>query len=114
MSFKALVKFDLNWKICADRLTMPLAGNCGYFSLKPFDIERFVPVLGIVVNNNRFSNANAIANFHTFDLTLNLVCRCAATDTAQRIHRTAVLPIYICTESVLFDTLLEDQAVSIV
>lgn len=68
VSLKFFVKFDLHWQVGAHGSATPLYKNSDHIALQPFDIKRLITVGRIVVNNHRFTNADAIANFHKMKL----------------------------------------------
>jgi hypothetical protein len=58
-------KLNQDWKIGADGSALPLVNQIGDLALLTLEVKRLVAVLRVMIDNNRFFDSNAIANFHS-------------------------------------------------
>jgi hypothetical protein len=60
-----VIKFNDKWKVGANRFALPLPNNFHNFSCHALKLKGLVAVIGVMVDNNRFFDSNAITNVHS-------------------------------------------------
>lgn len=77
---KFFVELDLNRQVGTYGSALPFENYRHHISFHALKIEGLIAMFGMVVNNDRFLDANAIANFHSFEFSVISLTVSTSTD----------------------------------